>query len=595
MENNRERIINNTYYEKEGKEMTEQNKKNMKKSLLVQGGILAGAGLITKIIGFIYRIPMGNILGEQGNGIYTVSFGIYNIALTLSSYSMPLAVSKTVSARLAKDEKQNVKRVFKDALILALVVGTIAMMALYFGADALELLYKRQGLAKPLRILAPTTFVVALLGVFRGYFQGHRNMVPTAISQILEQIANAIVSVAAAYGFMQIYKGSVYEPAYGAVGGTMGTLCGAATALIYFVILFMLTKKKEKAEEKVSLNVELKAEKVRGKNQLAEINTNKQKDDSAIETKQGELESHFMIYKALILTIIPVILSQTIYQIGYTLDDMIYGNIMTLKKIEEVVAASMQGVFNTQYNQMINLPVAISTALASATLPSMVASKMMNKKDEVFNKITLVIKTNMLIAFPSAIGMAVLATPIMKLLFPRLVTYQHLASMLLLTGSSAIVFYALSTITTSILQGNDYMRTPVINSGISLVIHVLIVGGLLYYTDLNVYALVIGNVSFPFIVSMLNCINITKKLNYKFQIVQLFLKPFIASVCMGVVTFLSFKGVFILLHNYLIATGVSVILSVLVYFFVVLRIGCISKKELSQIPGGRKLSRFVKY
>ena len=88
------------------------NTKNAKKSFLIQGSILAGAGIITKIIGFIYRIPMSNLLGDRGNGIYTVAFGIYNIALTLSSYSMPLAVSKLVAARLAKGETQNAKRIF---------------------------------------------------------------------------------------------------------------------------------------------------------------------------------------------------------------------------------------------------------------------------------------------------------------------------------------------------------------------------------------------------------------------------------------------------------------------------------------------------
>ena len=532
-------------------------KTNVKKGLLVQGGILAGAGLITKIIGFIYRIPMGNILGEQGNGIYTVSFGIYNIALTLSSYSMPLAVSKTVSARLAKGEYKNAKRVFLDALIFALIVGTIAMSVLFFGADALETLYKRQGLARPLRILAPTTFVVALLGVFRGYFQGHSNMVPTALSQIIEQIFNAVVSVAASYGFVKMYKETADVASYGAVGGTMGTLCGAAAALVYFVILFLVTRKNEPVSDE-------------------------------------EAESHAMIYKALILTILPVILSQTIYQIGYTLDDMIYGNIMALKNYEEVAAASMQGVFNTQYNQLINLPVAISTALASATLPSMVASKMMKRKKEVFAKITLVVKVNMLIAFPSAVGMAVLATPIMKLLFPRLVTYQHLASMLLVTGSSAIIFYALSTITTSVLQGNDHMQIPVIHCGISLVFHVILVAVLLYFTDWTVYALIIGNVSFPLVVSGLNCRSIAKKLSYRFDLIQLFGKPLVSSLVMGIVTFVSYQAVFAVLHSYLTALAVSVVLSIAAYAFMILFTGCMTKEEMSQLPGGRKLAAKLK-
>lgn len=123
--------------------------KGTRDTLFLQGMILACAGILTKIIGFIYRIPMANFLGDQGNGIYSVAFGIYNIALTLSSYSLPLAVSKLVSHRTAKNEHRNARRVFRDSLLFAVLVGAAACAALYLGADALEELYHRPGLARP--------------------------------------------------------------------------------------------------------------------------------------------------------------------------------------------------------------------------------------------------------------------------------------------------------------------------------------------------------------------------------------------------------------------------------------------------------------
>ena len=112
-----------------------------KKNVLLQGGILAAAGIITKIIGFAYRIPMGNMMGEEGNGLYSVAFGIYGIALTISSYSLPLAVSKMISARLAKAEYQNMRRVLANALVYALVAGLVVLNILFFGDGVLELLY----------------------------------------------------------------------------------------------------------------------------------------------------------------------------------------------------------------------------------------------------------------------------------------------------------------------------------------------------------------------------------------------------------------------------------------------------------------------
>ena len=176
------------------------------RTMLLQGTILASASILTKLIGFFYRIPMANLLGSEGNGLYSVAYNIYNIALTLSSCSLPLAVSKLVSARLARGERRNARRVFWDTVLFAVVMGGIAAAVLWTGADWLEKFYDRDGLAIPLRVLSPTTFVVALLGTFRGWFQGHGSMVPTALSQILEQGVNAVVSLAAAWQLMQGMK-----------------------------------------------------------------------------------------------------------------------------------------------------------------------------------------------------------------------------------------------------------------------------------------------------------------------------------------------------------------------------------------------------
>ena len=309
---------------------------------------------------------MANLLGDQGNGIDSVAFGIYNIALTLSSYSLPLAVSKLVSYRVATKEYRNARRVFRDAILFALIVGTAACVLLYAGADALEALYHRPGLAQPLRVLAPTTFVVAILGVFRGFFQGHGNMVPTALSQIAEQIVNAVVSVIATYQFMSLFASSPEVYAYGAAGGTLGTLAGALTALFLFFWMFWL---------------------MRGTLRRREAGD------------ASKRERNRMIAGELVLTVIPIILSQTIYQIGYTIDDFLFGNLMAEQGFSDAVVSSLQGVFNTQYNQLINLPVAVATAMAASTLPGIIRARVQGGADEVNQKIDAVIKFNMVIAF----------------------------------------------------------------------------------------------------------------------------------------------------------------------------------------------------
>ncbi len=540
------------------------SKTEQERSILGQGLLLASAGILTKIIGFLYRIPMANILGEEGNGIYSVAFGIYNVALTLSSYSLPLAVSKLLSARYARGERQNAQRIFRLSQIFAAVTGTLAFLALFFGAGALEGIYNCPGLSRPLRVLSVTTYVVAFLGVFRGYFQGHSDMGPTAISQIIEQIVNAVVSVAAAWGLAEFAVSGFYgdSPAsslrasFAAAGGTFGTLSGALAALVTLVLLYLHWRRKR-------------------------FGSFREHKDTVMPSGESALQLLIL----LIATVLPVIISQTIYQIGYTVDDLVFGRLTALKGIPSETATALRGVFNTQYNQLINLPVAVSTAMAASALPGIVRAVAREGKEEGFRRASEVLSFNMAFAFPAAVGLAVLSDPIMGILFPRLVNYHDLAARLLLTGSSAVVFYALSTLTTSILQAYDHMKIPVIHAGISLVIHVILISVLLYMTDLGVYALIIGNVTFPFCVCSMNLLKL-KKLGFQPDLSRLLLKPVLASVLMGVAAhfayvllsgiplplFQSFRG--------LVPTGISILLSALLYAALAQWLGIIKVKDV---------------
>ncbi len=532
-----------------------------RESIILQGSILAFAGIISKIIGFLYRIPMANIMGNDGNGLYSVAFGIYNVALTLSSYSMPLAVSKLMSARIAEGRYKDAHRLFTRAVIFATLTGMIAACAMFFESKGLAVVYRRPGLERPVRVLAPTVFVVAILGTFRGYFQGHKNMVPTALSQVIEQIVNAVVSVVAAYGFVHAFEGEKDTASYGAMGGTLGTLTGAYAALLLFVGLFVIRKK--------SISAEMK------------------KDDEITE-------DNGLIYKCIIMTVIPVIISQTIYQFGYTLDDLMYGNIMHARGVNDYEATCMQGIFNTQYNQLINLPVAVATAMASAMLPSIVAHFTVGEMETVKRKIGLVFRINMMISIPSFIGLTVLADPIMSVLFPGLKEYHNLAVALLSFGAIAIVFYSLSALSTSVLQGCDRMSIPVVHSGISLAIHAVIVGCLLAFTNLGVYALIIGNVTFPLVVCKLNLTTIRNLIGFMPDYHKVLTIPFVSAAIMGPAAYFTYHG---LMHLFGSGAKIYMILSLIgaiiagagVYVIMLILFKAFTKKELKMIPIVRKL------
>ncbi|MGN0160857.1 MAG: oligosaccharide flippase family protein [Lachnospiraceae bacterium] len=504
-----------------------------KNSILRQGTILAVAGIVVRVIGMFYRIPLANIVGDEGNGVYSVAFNVYNIALILSSYGLPMAVSKMVSGCLAKNEYGNTRRIFISSLIFACCTGGLACLVLFFGAGFLanHVYSGYAGIEMPLRVLAPTVFIVAILGVVRGFFQGFGNMVPTAVSQVIEQIVNAIVSIVAAMILVNAHLGAANIAGYGAMGGTFGTCFGAVAALATVIIYGIVSK----------------AFMIRGSAFLKER-----------KKTQGE------IYRMILFTTIPIILGQTFYQISAVFDDILFGNIMNARGFTSEVISGSSGVYNSIYVLMISIPMGVASALASSALPSIVHSYAKDDVEEVKSKIHSVIKFDMMIAIPSSVGLFVIGEPVVRMIFPRL-DYVTGGAMLRL-GALAVVFYAISTVTSSILQALDKMNCPVIHSAISLVIHVAMVAGMLKFTDLGPYALVIGYMTFPVIVGILNMIQIRKTIDYHQEVCKTFLVTAGCALFMGICTYGTYEGVYALLQSNTLAVFAALAVAVVTYF-----------------------------
>ncbi|MEI3036788.1 MAG: polysaccharide biosynthesis protein [Oscillospiraceae bacterium] len=531
-----------------------------KNDLLRQGSILAVAGILVRLIGILYRIPMSNLLGDVGNGIYSVAYGIYGVTLTLASSSLPLAVSKLIAQRSIQKQHQNAYRLFRIALIFALIVGAAAAL----------FLFRRRFFRKTLRTgrAGKTTSYYSShrsghvgAGDSPRLFPGKNTMIPTAVSQLLEQIVNAVVSIAAISWMMKTYAQSQQQAAYGAAGGVMGTLAGALTALVFLIFIFFLCRP--------HLHRQLQSD------------------------PYGVTESPQDIMKALMVTVIPVILSQTVYQIGFTLDDLMFGNLMAAKGVDNTTISSLQGVFNSQYNILINAPVAVATAMASSTIPSIAASTVSGNQKEIHRKVRGVVKFNMAVAIPAAVGLAVLARPILTLLFPSLTTYRDLAANLLVYGSSAVVFFALSTITSAVLQSVNQMRTPVIHGALSMVLHVMLLYLLLRFTDLGIYGLIIGNVTFPMVICALNWRSVGAALSYRQEVGKTFLIPLIASLVMGLLARGTYSILFSLTDRNTLSTAVAILIAVLSYGFCLLRFHCFSRQELYDLPFGSRIVRLA--
>lgn len=501
-------------------------------NFLIHGGILAMAGIIVRIIGMLYRIPVVNIIGSEGNGIYGIAFNVYNIMLVLSSYGLPMAVSKLVSQRFAEGKYKSAKRVFIYSLIIGIITGGVAALLVFFGADFIEnVIYSGNtpGLAIPLRILSPTIFLVAILGVIRGFFQGQGTMIPTAVSQIIEQIVNAVVSVTAGYILMRAYKASANQSAYGAAGSTLGTALGAASALIFMIFLYIIYKPQFKKLLKKDTHID----RVPASN----------------------------IYKIIIATTIPIILGQTFYQISSVFDDVLFSNLS--KKIIDSVTIDL-GTYSSCFILLISIPQGVASAMSASMLPSMVTSFTEKNIDAVRLKLTKTIKTNLFIAVPSFVGLSVLGQGIIKLLFSSY-NSQEGATMLKI-GAISVVFFTLSTVSSAALQAIDKMKKPVYHSAISLLIHVVIVYILLRFTSLGIYGLVIGNTLFPLVVFVLNFKTLYEEIGYRFSVKKIVLKPLVSTIIMGVSIAVVYNGLMILTESNIISLFLALVVAAITYF-----------------------------
>ncbi len=537
----------------------------------MQAGILAAAGIIVRLIGILYRSPLVAIIGDEGNGYYNTAYTIYTIILLISSYSIPAAISKVIAARLAKREYRNAQRIFTCSFIYVMITGGIGSLLCFFGAE----FFVGQNSAAVLRVFAPTIFLSGLLGVFRGYFQAHRTMLQTSFSQIVEQILNAVVSLLAAYLLMGLvaYKDTTTQAIYGAVGSALGTGSGVLIALIFMWMIYLLNK--------------------------PSIRKRIERDRTEMVLGYGE------IFKIIILMVTPVVLSTFIYNVNTASNLKFYQEIMQIfKGYSEVEATTSYGLYSGKAMQIINIPVAIASSMSAAIIPTIARTYEMHARQETNMKIAQAIKVTMLISIPSAVGLFVLAKPVVLLLYPQKATVDIVAA-LIRTMAVAVVFYGLSTLTNAVLQGTGKVNKPVVHALCALIVQTLILVPLLLYTNLNLYALCIATVAYAFLMCVLNAFSIRKHLKYEQEMFKTFVLPAIAAFWMGLVTagvyFGLDKGIVLLaevsqlqisqMFRNILCLIPALLAAVIVYFMLVIKLGAVSKNELKNMPKGYLLVR----
>ncbi len=526
---------------------------------IMQAGILAMAGIICRIIGILYRSPLAAVIGDEGNGYYGSAFNIYTIILLISSYSIPSAISKVIAGKLALKEYRNAQRIFHCAFIYVIVVGGAASLFAFIAAGIPGLLVEENA-ADVLRIFAPTIFFSGLLGVLRGYFQAHKTMVQTSISQILEQILNAVISILAAYLLKQtvIDKDLTTQAIYGAMGSALGTGAGVLIALAFMWLIYGMNRK-------------VIAKRLR-------------------RDKSGNTLSYSEIFKIIFFLVTPFILSTFIYNFSTSLDETIYRKILKLvKDVDVSQIATWYGIYSGKAVVISNIPIAIASAMSAAMIPSISGRFATGDIKGTRAKVHTAILTTMLIAIPAAVGIGALAEPVVSFLFPGQ-TSLEMAAGLLRALSITVVFYSLSTLTNAVLQGIGRVNIPVINAAVALAVQTIVLVPCLWFTELNLYSLAIAAIVYSLLMCILNGIAVRKSLNYKQDVLKIFILPAAASVVMGAAAYGTYTGLFSLAESNVISLIAAVIVGAVIYGILILKMGVLKRDDILAMPKGNKLA-----
>lgn len=530
-----------------------------KNNYLVQGTILVIASFVARAIGMIYRIPLTRILGPQGNAYYSTANEIYSIILMISSFSLPLAVSKLVSERLHKGQKKNAHRVFICALKFGLLVGGIMSVLTFALSGIITKFMKFEMASFALRVLSPAIFLYAIVGVLRGFFQGHETMIPTAVSQVIEQIVNAFVSVAGA-AILVSYGTKLGEtkgndsmgPAFGAAGGTLGTVVSITVALLFLLFIYISYQRVFRRQMKRD------------------------------HTKR--LESDRTIYTALIVTILPVVLSTVIYNISTVIDQGIFGTIMSGQEYSEKEYSTVWGIF-VEFKVLMNVPLSIASCLAPSVVPSLTASMLDEDYRAAGIKVRDSIRYTMVFTIPCAVGLAALASPVMQLVYGD---SSVLAAGIMQSGALMIVLYALSTLTTGILQGLGEMQKPLIHSAVALVLHIIVLVLMLNFSGMNIYSVVYANIFFALVICLLNAWSIRQTIGYRQELIRTFIIPILVSGIMGLAAYGVYR-LFALFAGVLVSTIVAILVGMIVYVVLLVKLRGITEREIRGMPKGAYL------
>ena len=534
--------------------MSEEN--NVKKTFVAGAALLGVAGVLVKLLGVFFTIPLGNIIGADGLGYYQTAYPMYILMLTVSSSGLPTAISRMIAERRSTGDYYEANRVFRISFKVMAALGLATAVIVYIFAPWITKLQGEPDAVYALRTTVPALLLCPVMSCYRGYFQGRKSMGPTAVSQVVEQVFRVGIGLALAYLLLPRGK------AHAAAGGSFGASAGALFGLI--AVLFVFVRHRPVM--------------------VAEIRESGRKP---IQPTSGIVRDLFAIA-------IPITIGACIMPILNWIDTLIVKNVLVdIVGYTDAAARSLYGELSGMAAPIINFPQVLTQAICLSLVPVITDAFKRDDMDFVRKNSALGMRYAALIGLPCSIGMIVLARPIMQLFYSSQPESIANASACLAYYAVGLFFLAAVHALTGVLQGIGKQGIPVKNLFIGAVVKVAVTYFLTRMPAINVKGAAIGTTCAYIVACWLNLKAVRRYSGMKLDPGLMFIRPLISSAVMGAAAFAVYRVLSSRMGN-AVSTLAAVFAGVVVYVIMVFVTRSIRMDELSSVPGFRKLSRLLK-
>ena len=531
--------------------------------------ILTASNLTVKLLGLLCKVPLQDVLGDKGMGYFNIAYSIFTTLYLVATAGLPSALTIMISSTPYNSvRKKQVEKIFHVALCVFFTMGLLGAVLMFVFARQLASMSGSPDAYLCIMAIAPTLFFICMSSSIRGYFQGHRNMVPTAISEITEAISKFVIGIVLAY--FAINRGESIEVA--AAYGILGITIGVATGMLFLFVCKFLH------------------------------NQDKNKNCAVIAVIGEEVSSKKSIFKKMLLIALPITMSSVALNLTGIIDAFSIINLMKSFTTGDI-AETAYGNYSTLAVTMAHLPSAFIQPIASSLTPTLTVSltAMKNSSTEEERKVNReasikvmhsCLKFASIISIPCAIGMSVLSGPILSLLFKDQTSVDSAAPLLSIL-SIGVFFTAMLTITTSILQSHGLQRKTIISMYSGVIVKLLLNLFLISNPNIGIYGAPIATVFGYFTMAAINFYFILKYIGIKIEFFKNFLKAFSASAISSVATVAVYRLIANLGYN-TIGTLSAVIATAIVYFILLLLFDAVQKTDIILLPKGKKIYCILK-